>query len=213
MSTLVEPRPWFIALRWQQYEGEARANLLRLLAIGGFYSIELANYHGLRLGPLDLPQVDGVDRPYHLAVTAIAVLAVLVAVAVHLCLRQRFFPAALKYLSTAADLILLTAVLNISDGARSPLVVGYFLVIAVAGLRFDLPLVWFATLGAMAGYLWLSGYAKWYGDPSLRVPRYYQAIFLLSLALAGGVLGQVLRRVQALASDYAARLEHREVGS
>lgn len=209
-TSAVEPRQWFIALRWQQYEGEERANLLRLLGIAAFYSVELANYHGLRLGPLELPQVAGVDRPYHLAVTAIAVLATLVAVAVHLCLRQQFFPAALKYFSTAADLGLLTAVLTISDGPRSPLLVGYFLVIALAALRFDLALVWFATLGAVAGYLWLSGYAKWYGTPELRVPRYYQAIFLLALALAGVVLGQLIRRVRALAEDYAARLERQE---
>ena len=30
-------RAWGIAQRWQEYEGEARANLLRICAIGAFY--------------------------------------------------------------------------------------------------------------------------------------------------------------------------------
>ncbi len=37
-------RPWYITQRWQQYEGEARANLLRIAVIGTFYLIHLWNY-------------------------------------------------------------------------------------------------------------------------------------------------------------------------
>ena len=36
-------RQWFIVGRWQEYEGEGRANLLRIAGIGAFYCIELAN--------------------------------------------------------------------------------------------------------------------------------------------------------------------------
>ncbi len=35
---------WFITQRWQQYSGESRANLLRILAVGIFYLIHLWNY-------------------------------------------------------------------------------------------------------------------------------------------------------------------------
>jgi hypothetical protein len=35
---------WHIIQRWQQHEGEARANLLRIGAIGTFYLIHLWNY-------------------------------------------------------------------------------------------------------------------------------------------------------------------------
>ena len=62
----------------------------------------------------------------------------------------------------AGDLVLLTAILMVADGPRSPLVVGYPLVIVLATLRLNLPLVRFATLGAAAGYLILLGYARWY---------------------------------------------------
>jgi hypothetical protein len=40
-----------------------------------------------------------------------------------------------------------------ADGPRSPLIVGYFLIPVLAGLRFQLRLVWFATVAVMLGYL------------------------------------------------------------
>ena len=37
-------RSWFIARRWMAYEAEARANLLRIIAIGAFYLVHLWSY-------------------------------------------------------------------------------------------------------------------------------------------------------------------------
>jgi hypothetical protein len=195
-------RRWFIVTRWQEYEGEARANLLRIAGIGAFYLVEIANYHGLRLGFIELPQV--VDKPFHQAVTALAVAWAMVAMGVLVCLRQQFFPAVLKYISTGADVVLLTAILVVADGPKSPLVVGYFLLIVLATLRLSLPLVRFATVASAGGYLFLLAYARWFAS-DLRVARYHQIIFLLGLVLTGVVLGQVIRRVQRLAEDYASR--------
>jgi hypothetical protein len=202
MASASSDREWFIVGRWQQYEGELRANVLRLAGIGAFYLIELVNYFGLRLGPLEMPAV--VSREFHLTVTALAVAWALVGLTVLLCLSHRIFPAGMKFASSGCDLVLLTAVLVVADGPKSPLVVGYFLLIALATLRFDLRLVQVTTLGAMAGYLFLLGYAKWFADRDLRVPRYHQAIMLVALALTGIVLGQVIRRVRRLAEEYAA---------
>jgi hypothetical protein len=197
----------FILGRWQEYEGEARANLLRIIGIGAFYIVELLNYYGLQLGFIEIPQL--ADRPFHEAVTALAVVWTMLSLGVLLCLRQRFFPAILKYLTTACDLVLLTAVLVLASGPRSPLVAGYFLVIVLATLRFRLPLVWFASGGAMLGYLFLCGYAKWFTAQDVRVPRYHQLIVLLALALTGIILGQVIRRARGLLRDLAIRLEDR----
>ena len=36
-SAARDDREWFIVGRWQEYEGEARANLLRIAGIGAFY--------------------------------------------------------------------------------------------------------------------------------------------------------------------------------
>jgi hypothetical protein len=201
-------RQWFIVGRWQQYEGEARANLLRIGAIGAFYLVELMNYYGLHWGFIEMPKQ--VDANFHRLVTALALGWVVVALAIHLSLTQHFFPAALKYLSTTCDLVFLTAVLAVSDGPRSPLLVGYFLIIVLTTLRFSLPLIRFATVGSMTGYLLLLGYMKWYSGRDANVPRYHEAIFLLGLAIAGVVLGQAIRRVREMAREYARRLESRK---
>jgi hypothetical protein len=198
-------RQWFIVGRWQEYEGEARANLLRIIGIATFYVVELVNYHGVNLGFIEMPRV--VEKQFHQSVTALAVAWTLMALVILYCLSHRIFPAVLKYLSTGCDIALLTAILMMADGPKSPLVVGYFLVIAVAALRFKLPLIRVATAGSMAGYVLLLGYAKWFTERDIRVPRYHQIILLLALVLTGIVLGQVIRRVRGLAREYAARIE------
>ena len=211
MPTATAPHPpraerqWFITGRRQEYEGEARANLLRALAVTAFYAVHLADYYGLRLGLLEVPRSEDVNRKFHLAVTALAALWTLTSLYIAICLRQGFFPGGLKFATTGVDLVLLTWILVLSDGPKSPLVAGYFLIIGVAGLRFSLRLVWFAALGAAAGYLFLLGHALWFAEGQ-RVPRYHQIIVLLALGWSGILLGQVLRRVRGLSEEYAQRL-------
>ncbi len=212
MTTIGAKRPessdlsWHIVGRIREYEGEGRANLLRVAGIAAFYIVELMNYRGLRLGGFAMPRV--VDRPFHLAVTSVAVAWTMLGLAVQLCLSRRIFPAFLKFVSTGGDVLLMTCVLMVSNGPKSPLIVGYFLILALAALRFSLPLIWVATGGGMLGYLVLLGHAKWYA-PEQTVPRYHEVMFLLALGLTGITLGQVLRRVRRMAEEYAAR---REVG-
>jgi hypothetical protein len=207
---------WYIVGRWQEFEGEGRANLLRLVGIAAFYAVELINYHGLHLSFLQMPPV--VDRSFHLAVTFLTVAWAMLCLSVLLCRQQRIFPSWLKYISTGCDLLLLTAILTLADGPRSPLVIVYFLIIALAALRFSLPLIWFATAGAVGGYLFLLGFARWghipgWVRPDTTVPRYHQIIFLLSLVLTGVVIGQAIRRVRSLADHYARRIEHARGGT
>ncbi len=185
-------RQWFIAGRWQEFEGESRANLLRVAGIALFYLVELLNR--ANVAPL-----------FHSAVTALAAAWVLTAWAVYVCLKRRVFPAAMKYLSTGVDLLLFTGLLLLGDGPRSPLLVGYFFILCLAALRFSVPLVRFATAGALISYVVVFRQALWL-RPSLAVARYYEWIVLLALVLCGTTLAQVLRRVRAFAEDYARRL-------
>ena len=208
-------RQWYIVERWQEYEGEARTNLLRILAIGVFYLVELAQYHWFP------PAGDAEDfAAYHQKVTALAVAATMVSLAVLLCLRMRVFPAFLKYVTTGCDLLLLTALASVDHGAKSPapdgpaspLVLIFFLILALAALRFSLGLVWFATLGSILGYLALVGLAdkKWF-DQDHAVPMVTQLITVLSLGLTGIVLGQIIRRVRSLAEEYSHRMTKERV--
>jgi hypothetical protein len=186
---------WFIVGRWQEYEGESRANLFRIAGIGIFYCIELANYWA-----------GVVDRPFHQAVTALALTWAMVGLGVLFCLTRHVFPASLKFLSVGADLLLLTVILMLADGPKSPLVVAYFLLIVLATLRFSLRLIWFTSIGSILSYIFVLGYARWFTERDIHVARYQQAIVLLALALTGIVLAQVIRRVREIALDYAARV-------
>jgi hypothetical protein len=200
----VDDRPWYIVGRWQEYGGEARANLLRLAAVAAFYAIELINYYGVDLGFIQLPKVS--DAAFHRTVTAIAAAWGLLGVGVHVWLRMHLMPEALKYVATGLDAVLLTLLLMVADGPRSPLVAGFFLIPAAATLRFRLRLVWFATVAAMLGYVWLLGWAIWIQSVrDVRVPRYHELIFLTALAMSGIIQGQVIRRVKSMAVEYARR--------
>lgn len=201
-----EDRSWYIVGRWQEYEGEARANLLRLVGIAAFYLVELANYYGLRLGDI-IAMPAARSREFHLAVTALAVAWVMVALGVQVCLRNRIFPAGLKYLSTGADLVLMTVLLGIAGGPRSPAVSAYFVILALAAMRLSVPLIRMATAGTLAGFLIVIARADWLGQPN--VPRDQQAILLLCLALTGTALVHVVCRVRGMAEEYARRLNAR----
>lgn len=185
-------RQWFIAARWQELEGETRANLLRALAVGLFYLVELSNQG-------NVPPV------FHTAVTALAGAWLLTAWAVHISLQRRVFPEAMKFLSTGVDLFLMTCVLLLADGPRSPLIVGYFIIIALSALRFNLLLLRFAAVGAMGCFLLVSRQAAWM-RPALGVSGNHEFIVILALGLCGVILGQLLRRVRVFADDYARRL-------
>lgn len=202
-------RQWFIVNRWQQYESERRANIIRVIGILVFYSLELANYHGIRLGFFEWPKLDGVTQDFHVSMTMIAVAWTAISLAVLVCLRRQWFPRGLIYATLMADLALLTLVLLTADGPASPLIVVYFLILALAATRFSLVLIRMAT--AMAGlcYLFLLGAARW-GDLGVSVPRHQQAIVLLSLILTGVILGQVVRRARAAAEEYARRMGESE---
>jgi hypothetical protein len=199
-------RQWFIVSRWQQYDGEMRANLLRIAGIATFYLIHLVNYHRW----FGLPGIEGATPKFDEMVTSLAVAWVLTALAVQLALVRHVFPGAMKFVTTTVDIWLLTLVIGVCDGPQSPLVVGYFLILAVAALRFSLRLVWLATIECLAGYAALVIYAEHFATRDKTVPRHAQMIFLAAILIAGVTMGAVVRRVRRLAFDFAQRVEDQQ---
>ena len=197
----VADRQWFIALRWQEYAGEARANLLRLLAVGSFYIVQLLEFHWFA------EDNDPAQTLFHQRATAVAVAWTLVALAILLCLRVRLFSAALKYVTSICDIVLLTALASLGRGPESPLVLGYFLIIAMSALRFSLHLVWFCTVASMLAYLSLVGAVdrQWF-DAEHAIPPATQLLTLLSLAFTGIVTGQTVRSSRSITNEYSARM-------
>ena len=211
MSSNVQPSDlsWHIAQRWQQYEGEARANLLRIITVGTFYLLHLWNYFSSQgklpsWGFLQLAEVGKIDRRFHVMATFLALAWITLAAGVHFALQDRVFPRWLPTVTTLCDVVFLTCVLCISNGPRSPLVVGYFLILAAAALRFSLSLIRLIALATIVGYLAVLGCAKWptvFGRSSeveLTIPRFHQLVVIVALALTGIVLGQIIRCVRNL---------------
>ncbi len=212
-------RSWFIAQRWQAYEAESRANLLRIIAIGAFYLVHLWSYFGSQgwlpnYGFLQIAESGEISKRFHLLVTLIAVAWAMLALGILLALQHRIFPRWLPYFSTGCDIVLLTSIICLGGMARSPLIVGYFLILILATLRLSLPLIWFATPVCAAAYMCVLGCAKWpehlrlseslgQNAAELRVPRYHELIVLVAILMAGVMLGQIVRRVRHLAETYA----------
>ena len=212
-------RSWFIAQRWQAYEAESRANLLRIIAIGVFYLVHLWSYFGSQgwlpnYGFLQIAESGEISKRFHLLITLVAVAWAMLALGILLALQNRIFPRWLPYFSTGCDIVLLTSIVCLGGMARSPLIVGYFLILILATLRLSLPLVWSATAACAAAYMCVLGCAKWpehlgltesLGQTAndLRVPRYHELIVLVAMLMAGVMLGQIVRRVRHLVETYA----------
>lgn len=196
--------PWHIVERWQEFNGESRANVLRILAVGVFYLVELAFQRGWTIGALEFPVVE-LSPSAHRAITVVCAAWALVALGVLMMQRNRLFPAWLKFASTTCDLFLMTLVLMAGLGPRSPMVAGYFVIVVLSGLRFSLPLVQATTVGAAVGYLVVNAHARWFSSAKISIPRYHQIQTLLALLVVGIVVGQIVRQVRRMAIEYRER--------
>jgi hypothetical protein len=133
----------------------------------------------------------------------------------YFCLSRRWTPAWLPYAAVGWDLLMITGLVALTGDPRHPLAALYFVVIASSTLRLSFPIVYEATLGAMAGYLLLVGYYAffligadtYYASPELRIPRTHEVIFILALGAAGLMAGQAVRQARRLAQGYPITVE------
>ena len=202
----IEERSWHIATRWQEFDGEMRAALLRGIFVITFYSVQLIHQIGLK-DPSQLSQ------QFHRQVTIVAGAWLFVSLAVWIALRGYFMPPILKYVTTTFDVGLLSIIAFLGSGPQSPLVFVYFVVIALAAIRFRLLLVWYTTILCMTCYLVLvaSVDQSWF-DSEHQTPVITQAVILLSLASIGIVLGQMIRSTRSMAAEYENRLSNHKLG-
>jgi hypothetical protein len=162
---------------------ELRVNLIRIISISAFYLIHLWNYLAPKLGTavsgfIGLGDVT-VSFPRHIAVTTLCLAWLMVAFFVHFLVDQRKVSDRLTLWSTLADIALLTAILSVSSGPAGPMVAGYFLILMLTGLRFNLRLVRIATVAAAIGYLTVLAVSRWpqgilENSEMTNVPRYRQ---------------------------------------
>lgn len=195
---------WADARRIEAWAGEVRVNLIRLAAIVVFYGYHLINV-------FLVPGNETLRGAYHATVTTLVMAWAAAVMLLYFCLSRRYVPPGLKYAATIWDLFLITGLIAFTrDKPTSPLLALYFVVIAASALRLSLRLVYVATFGAIAAYLFLLGfYAFWvvgaeayYSNPELRIPRSHEVIFILSLGASGICAGQVVRQACRLVEGY-----------
>ena len=204
---------WEDASRLEAWTGELRVNLIRSIALVVFYANHLVDV-STRSERTDA------GGTFHAAVTAIVLAWAVGILILHICLARRFLPPALKYVATAWDLVLITALVMVSpDGPISPLMLLFFVVIAAAPLRLSLPLVYVTTLGAMAAALIALGQyvvlrLGWeeYMDASKghRIPHVTEVIFLLALGASGLLAGQSVRQARRLVYGYPVKVQEHQ---
>jgi hypothetical protein len=198
-----------MALVTSKLSGETRVNLVRVAALIAFYGYHIVNVFSNRTDP----ELAGV---YHVQATGLALVWALGCIAIHLAIVRAWISPALPYVTTAWDLLLLTTLLVLGGGPRSPLVVLYFVLITAAPLRGSVGAVVLACAGAILGYLFVLGhyvyvvigYDRYYSPAFPRIPRADEAILVLALAFAGILTGQTVRAFRrsnaAAESDTAA---------
>lgn len=199
-STLMgRERSWHIASRWQEFDGELRSAVLRAIAVVVFYSVQLIHFIGLN-------DRTTLDVLFHRQATMISVIWLCLSLAAFVALKSGFMPAWLKYIFTFSDVCLVTILAMFGKGPSSPMVLAFFVVIAMAALRFRLGLVWFSTLGSMVAYTILVANADpvWF-DSDHTIPILHQAITLLSIGATGVVLGQMIRSTRTMAIAFLDR--------
>jgi hypothetical protein len=201
-----DERAWADARRVESWAGEFRINLIRLIAIAGFYGYHLLDTYLLR------PDDEEIVGRYHTQITILALAWAVGALAMHLYLVNRWVPAALKYIATAWDLVMVTALLMIGQDPHNLLTALYVVVIAAAALRLDLTLIYGSTMAGMLAFLFFHGYIRYWLEfaASRRLSHAQQTLFLLALVVTGLIAGQVVRQARRLAQGHAVTVLYEE---
>ena len=115
-------------------------------------------------------------------------------------LKRERFAEITRFVWAAADTMLLTMLLFLSDSPLGGLLVGYPLLVAASGLFFRVQLVCFTTFSTLVAYSVLITIRTVEADPPL-----YSLIFALGIALLGFIIAYQVHRVRALSQYYESR--------
>jgi serine/threonine-protein kinase len=189
------PTPWQRVVRWARRQPALAS---RLAAFTACYAVESYNYFG---------SSSPVERQFHLAVTVIVLLWALASVLFQFLLRKPKWATAAIFAWAGADALLLLAVVSFGSGIASPLMVGYPILVAWAGLWYRVRLVWFAVAASLASYAWLV--FQWSRDPAALGEAYRDpmrhAIYAIGMLVLGAVISYQVSRIKALSWHF----EHR----
>ncbi len=170
----------------------------RLAALTAFWCVEWFDYRVL----------GSFDAGFHWTVTAVVLFWASCSGLFQQLLRSPRWSTTAIFAWAFVDALSLLAIVNAGSGIASPILIGYPLLIAASGLWFRVPLVWFMTALSMLAYFVLMI------DLHFHPGRYAESgpihtgrhlLYLLALAILGGITAYQVSRVLALSRYYERR--------
>jgi serine/threonine-protein kinase len=201
-ESLIAKPPHLVQRAWSWSRREP-ALALRLAALAGFYAVELINYYGFN--PSDTQW-----RSFHFKISLVLSLWVVSSFILQQFLKSQRWSIPARFLWGTLDAALLTAILLIADGAASPLVVGYFLLIAGSGLWFRVRFVWFMTALLLVSYgVLTTDFYMWRHEELQKqfdVGADRHVLFIVAMLVMANIVAYLVDRVRALSNFYGQRL-------
>jgi serine/threonine-protein kinase len=194
-------RPPSVVQRFWGWTRRQPALASRVIGLGLFWLVDLFHYS---MG------IGGVSTAFHVNISIVIAVWMVASVACQQFLERRPWSLPARFTWGALDsLLLLTVLLRIADGAASPLVVCYLLVIVASGLWFRVRYVWFMLMLSLISYgILIVDFYCW--RPELHGPRTAgldrHIIFVVSLILLAAIVAYIVQRVRMLSSFYGHKL-------
>jgi serine/threonine-protein kinase len=193
----LEVRPPHLGQRLWSWTRRQPALALRLGALGVFYCVETVNF---------LLGAAGVDWSFHWKISGLMGMWAGASTICQQFLESRRWSFPARYVWGTLDSLLLTGVLLVADGAASPLIIGYPLLIVASGLWFRVRFVSFITVLSLISYglLVVDFYhiraAKLQPNFDTAVDRH--VINVVGLLVLGSIVAYLVHRVRTLSSFY-----------
>jgi serine/threonine-protein kinase len=194
----LDARPPGIVQRLWSWVRREPALASRLATLSAFLGVDVANYAA------------GTPADFCLEMAALIGLWLLIAVVFQQFLKSGRWSIPARFVWGTLDSVLLLAALFVADGAASPLVVGYPLLIVASGLWFRVRFVWFVTGLSLVSYALLVVDFYFWRPDDLRAsfPTRFDrhVIFALALLATAGVIAYLVDRLRTLSTYYGQKL-------
>ncbi len=208
-------RPPSAGSRFMAWTRRQPALFSRLGALSVFWAVSWGNFY-----------FGAIDGAFHWSVSALVVAWVAVSFICQRFLGNDRWSFSSRFVWGTLDSTLLLATLLLAEGVKSPLLVGYPLLIAASGLWFRARFVWFMTAMSIISYgVLMADFYIWrpcryvstsaaqdllanvlflpqsQGFSDVRFDRH--VIFILSLIVAGAIVSYMAKQVRSLTDFYA----------
>jgi serine/threonine-protein kinase len=189
----VKARPLSISRRLAHWTRREPALASRVGALVVFAGVVQLNYHLSGNVALEL----------HLSVMGLLGAWVLISFGFQMLLRREADRIWVACAWSAVDILIYSLVLMARGVETGPLIIGYPILVAMSGLWFLVPVVWFTTIAAELGLLALLPY--WHGWEYIRDNPHHPFLILGMVAVLGMVIAFQVRRVRRLSRFYGTR--------